>query len=324
MFTYLTTKETHRMTINAAGTFINSLFAQFDIAISTFIYNLFYPLNSFFTPFFELFSNTAKAGIPLIILSLIFIIFKKTRRFGTAMLISLAVGALITNCFLKIVIVRPRPYADELSWFHKAWLTVGMNTESDNSFPSGHTTAAFAFCTAIFLCGNRKKSWLIYIYGFIMAISRIYLMVHFPSDVLAGIIVGLIGGTAGTLIASKLPYKWYGSIVFQLPDKSKVDDVEHSSDYSQNKKFKNICVGDFGIYYSKGSRKFFIPYDKIDRAFIRIKEVQGDDFGPYQYYSFIVQSEGKELTDIYFSDENKADQIIKAINEKNPSTLTAV
>lgn len=312
------------MTINAAGSFINSLFAQFDLAISTFIYNLFYPLGSFFTPFFEIISDTAKAGIPLIIISLILIIYKKTRRFGTAMLISLAIGAIITNCILKIVIVRPRPYADELSWFHKAWLTVGMNTESDNSFPSGHTTAVFSFCTAIFLCGNRKKSWPIYFYGLAIALARIYLMVHFPSDVLAGIIVGFIGGTLGTLIASKFPYKWYGTMIFQLPDKSTINDIEHSEDFSQNKKYKSVCVGDLGIYYSKGSRRFFVPYDKIDRAFLRIKEVQGDDFGPYQYYSFIIQSDGKELTDIYFSDENKADQIIKAINVKNSSIVTTV
>lgn len=125
------------------------------------------------------------------------------------MCLSLAVGALITNCCLKILIARPRPYADESSIFYQLWLLVGQNVESDKSFPSGHTTAAFASMTAVFLVGDKRWSWTAYIFAILMGVARIYLCVHFPSDVLGGIIVGLIGGIVGTLIVAKLPAKWY-------------------------------------------------------------------------------------------------------------------
>ena len=63
--------------------------------------------------------------------------------------------------------------------------------------------------TAVFLVGDKRWSWTAYIFAILMGVARIYLCVHFPSDVLGGIIVGLIGGIAGTLIAAKLPAKWY-------------------------------------------------------------------------------------------------------------------
>ena len=110
-----------------------------------------------------------------------------------------------------MVIARPRPYADESSIFYQLWLLVGQNVESDKSFPSGHTTAAFSTMTALFLMGNKKYSWTAFIFAFLMGLARIYLVVHFPSDVLGGIIVGVIAGCLGALIASKLPEAWYAS-----------------------------------------------------------------------------------------------------------------
>lgn len=312
------------MTANAAAIWLNTVFAEFDYAVASFIYNLFYPAHEFFTPFFEFVSFLAYDGILLIIVSFILIAIKKTRRIGTAMLLSIAIGALLTNCCLKVFIARPRPFADELSWFYQKWLTVGMNIESDKSFPSGHTTAAVAFSTAIFLTGNRKVSWTAYIFALLMCIARIYLMVHFASDVLGGIIVGLIGGFSGTLIAVKLPYKWYGSALFYTPDKKKICDTEHSEDYAGSKKFGKVCPGSLGIYYSKGFRTMFVAYEDITKAFIRIREVQGDDFGPYQYFTFIIDSNGRELTDINYSDERQADALIAAINSKSSVTVTTV
>ena len=62
------------------------------------------------------------------------------------------------------------------------------------SFPSGHTSAAMAGVTAFFIWSKNKKiSWLAFIYVVLMGASRNYLMVHFPSDVMVGVIVGLIG-----------------------------------------------------------------------------------------------------------------------------------
>ena len=188
---------------------LNTVFAGFDLGITTAVHSLYNLAGGFFTPFFEFISFLGHDGIPLIILSLILMLFKKTRRFGTAMLLGLAIGALVTNCVLKVLIARARPYADQASEYYKMWLVVGQNVESDKSFPSGHTTAAFDSMVALFLTSHRKKiSWTAFIFAILMAVSRIYLVVHFPTDVIAGILVGTAAGVAGALINAKLPPQW--------------------------------------------------------------------------------------------------------------------
>lgn len=212
------------MEITASAIWLNTVFAGFDQSITLAVHQLYNWGGGFFTPFFEFISFLGKGGLPLIFLSLLLTLYKSTRRFGTAMCLSLAVGALITNCCLKILIARPRPYADESSVFYQLWLLVGQNVESDKSFPSGHTTAAFASMTAVFLVGDKRWSWTAYIFAILMGVARIYLCVHFPSDVLGGIIVGLIGGIVGTLIAYRLPAKWYELNFFKKGGESDCSD----------------------------------------------------------------------------------------------------
>lgn len=188
---------------------LNTAFASFDLATAMLIHKLYTLAGGFFTPFFNFISFLGHDGIPLIIFSIILILFRKTRKYGTAMLLGLAIGAIFTNCVLKVLIARPRPYADINGAFYQLWLTVGQNTESDKSFPSGHTTAAFDSMTPVFLVGNKKYSWAAYIFAILMAISRIYLVVHYATDVIGGIIVGLAAGVIGYCICIRLPEVWY-------------------------------------------------------------------------------------------------------------------
>ena len=203
--------------MNAAAIWINNFFASFDQYMVVFIHKLYELAGGFFTPFFEFISELGHGGIPLIIIALILMVFRKTRKYGTAMLIGITIGALITNCCLKILIARSRPYTDETKAFfntdlyQRLWLTVGQNVESDKSFPSGHTTAAFASMTPLFLIGNKKISWTAFIFAFLMAIARIYLVVHFASDVLAGILVGVASGIIAYLISIRIPSSFYNS-----------------------------------------------------------------------------------------------------------------
>ena len=197
------------MEITASALWINQTFAAFDTGITTAVHKLYDLAGGFFTPFFELVSLFGKAGIFLILLSLALLIYKPTRRFGTAMLLGVTIGAIFTNLCLKVYIARPRPYADESSLFHQLWLTVGQNLESDKSFPSGHTTAAFASMTPVFILGKSRAKCAAIIFAMLMGIARIYLVVHYPSDVLAGMFVGIFAGCLAVLIAQKLPRKWY-------------------------------------------------------------------------------------------------------------------
>ena len=184
------------MELTAAALWLNTFFAGFDQSITLAVHKLYEAAGGILTPFMELISFLGKDGIILVLLSLMLMLFKKTRRFGTAMLFGVAIGALFTNCFLKIVVARPRPYADENGFFYPLWQMMGQHVESDKSFPSGHTTAAFV-------------RWPALSFAFLMGLSRIYLVVHFPSDVLGGLIVGTIAGILGTLLSRKLPQRYF-------------------------------------------------------------------------------------------------------------------
>lgn len=207
--------EDKSMTISPVALWLNSAFAGFDEAVMMLVHRLYEMCGVFFTPFLELISVLGDGGIFLIILALFLMLFTRTRRYGLAILLSIAIGALITNLWLKPWIARPRPYTHEGSIFQQIWQTMGAHTESDKSFPSGHTTAAFSAMTGLFLVGNKKISWTAFIFGLLMGISRIYLGVHYPSDVLGGIMVGLIAGSLGAYISFKLPEAFYNKKLFR-------------------------------------------------------------------------------------------------------------
>lgn len=202
------------MELTAAALWLNTAFAGFDQAVTTAVHKLYEIGGDFFTPVMEFISLLGHDGLFLIALSILLLLLPKTRRFGTAMLIGLILGALMTNLCIKIWVARPRPYADENGFFYPLWQMMGMHMESDKSFPSGHTTAAFASMIPVFALGNKRFSWLALVFAFLMGVSRIYLVVHFPSDVLGGLIVGTIAGVAAVIINGKLPEKWFSMNFF--------------------------------------------------------------------------------------------------------------
>ena len=197
------------MEMTAAAAWLNTTFANFDQSITTAVHRLYESCGSWMTPVMELISLLGKGGIALIVLSLVLLVIRKTRRFGTAMLLGLAIGAVVVNLWLKVVIARPRPYADINGFYYPLWQMMGSHIESDYSFPSGHTNAAFACMVPAFLLGKKSWSWLCLLFAFLMGVSRIYLVVHYPSDVLGGLIMGTLAGLLGVLIMKHLPEKWY-------------------------------------------------------------------------------------------------------------------
>ena len=197
------------MEINAPALWLNDFFAGFDESITLAVHKLYTLAGGFFTPFFEGVSVLGKGGIFLILLSALLMLYRPTRRFGTSMLLGLTIGFAITNLFLKVAIARPRPYTDTDSVFYQLWLTVNQHTESDKSFPSGHMTAACASMIPLVILARPWQKILAALFAILMGLSRIYLCVHFPSDVLGGLIVGLFAGCMAVLIAQKLPRGWY-------------------------------------------------------------------------------------------------------------------
>lgn len=181
-----------------------SLFADVDLFGLTMAETLEELAGGFFTPFFKIISSLGEKGIIFFGLSIILMLFSKTRKMGICMFGAVACGALITNIILKNIIMRERPF--EYFDLRRLWVNVGMPAEDGSSFPSGHVTGIMAAMTVVFIFANKKWSWVGFLGVILMAISRVYLIVHFVSDVLAGILVGGISGLIAYFI-TKLIYK---------------------------------------------------------------------------------------------------------------------
>lgn len=128
-------------------------------------------------------------GAVWIIAALAMTISKKYRRYGVVMTVSLAAGVLIGNVCLKHLVARPRP-----CWQENVQLLIANPT--DYSFPSGHTLSSVIGATVL-TKANGKLGLAAIPLAALIAFSRLYLYVHFPSDVLASVIIGtVIGGGA--------------------------------------------------------------------------------------------------------------------------------
>lgn len=108
-----------------------------------------------------------------------------TRRAGALILLAMALGLLFGNGLLKNLIARPRPYAADPG----IPLLIPPSREP-YSFPSGHTLHAFAAACAVGFAGRRRLCALCLILAAVIGFSRIYLMMHYPLDVLAGALFG--------------------------------------------------------------------------------------------------------------------------------------
>lgn len=128
-------------------------------------------------------TKLGNAGWFWIVLAVILMVYKKTRKCGILMLISLLTGLLIGNVALKNIIARQRP-----CWIDPN-ITLLIPNPTDFSFPSGHTLASFEAATMIFL-HNKKYGTLALGLAILIAFSRLYLFVHFPTDILGGAILG--------------------------------------------------------------------------------------------------------------------------------------
>lgn len=135
-------------------------------------------------PLVSCYTKLGDAGLLWIALSLAMLFYKPTRRAGALALCAMILGLIVTNLTIKPLISRPRPWLD--------WPIVPLVTEKDpNSFPSGHTCAAFAaamvWVRALPWKGGRAAAVTAAV---LMGLSRLYVGVHYPSDVLAGAVIG--------------------------------------------------------------------------------------------------------------------------------------
>ncbi len=134
------------------------------------------------------------AGMIWIIMAVILLIIPKTRRYGLAVAMALLLDLLLCNILIKPLVARVRPYT-----LRDVELLIAAPT--DYSFPSGHTAAAFAATSSLFF--SKNKGWIpALILSIIIAFTRLYLYVHYPSDVVGGALLGVFCGWLGAFICS--------------------------------------------------------------------------------------------------------------------------
>ena len=162
-----------------------------DILVVEKIYRFQHNLNSeLFNRIMIFFTNLGDNGIIWIAIALILFLNRKYRKIGLFSIISLIICALVANIILKPLIHRPRPFTEI------ADIILLIKTPKDYSFPSGHTAASFVMIFVFFR--HIKKYFIpVFVTGILIAFSRMYLSVHYPSDILAGLIIGIFSGLAG-------------------------------------------------------------------------------------------------------------------------------
>ena len=143
-------------------------------------------------------NSLGNAGIIWIVLAVVLLILPKTRKTGIIVAAALLADLVLCNLILKNLVARVRPYDVNTA------IAILIKKPLDFSFPSGHTAASFAAMTALFLA-KMKKAWIAaLILAILIAFSRLYFYVHYPTDVLGGIVVGILSGVLGYAIVEKL------------------------------------------------------------------------------------------------------------------------
>ena len=214
-------------------------FLSFDLGVFEWIQSI---QNSILTSIMVIITTLGDEGIIFIAAGLVMFVTKKYRKIGLAMLISLVVMLILNNLVLKEMLERVRPFyifdlegllADKQAfidagrlgkfdvmvekitaltekypemaaeWVSKYQYPDFVEKLTSFSFPSGHTSSAFAACAAILFL-NKKIGIPAMVFAAIMGFSRIYVEVHYCTDVLGGAIVGIIYAVIGVLIAKAL------------------------------------------------------------------------------------------------------------------------
>lgn len=153
------------------------------------------PILTYIMKFFTILGN---AGMLSIAACVIFLAIKRFRPVGIMASISLVLNLFMVNLLLKPLIARTRPYDAFPA------LTILISPPSDYSFPSGHSSASFAVASVIFIFLPKKYGITALILASLTAFSRLYLGVHYPSDVAAGIIIGCLTGICAKIICERL------------------------------------------------------------------------------------------------------------------------
>lgn len=180
--------------------FFDQLAVSFDLPILDWIAE--HLRCAFLDQLMPLITFLGNGGILWIILAVVCMLIPKYRKAGFSMAIALIMGLLICNVSLKPLFARIRPYDFQLQNFGKS-IPLLIAAPHDYSFPSGHTIASFEAAVAL-LIRDRKLGIAAMVLAVLIAFSRLYLYVHYPTDVLASVALGTFLAFIGTVIVNEI------------------------------------------------------------------------------------------------------------------------
>ena len=182
-------------------------FLDFDLSVFQWIQSI---QNEIFDALIVGITTLGNGGVVFIALGLLLLFTKKYRKAGLAVIVALLVMLLCNDLFLKEFFARPRPFNlfetdhEKYAFWAKDYVYPELISKPTSfSFPSGHTASAFAAAIAL-LWHNRKIGIPVTIFSALMGFSRIYVEVHYCTDVIAGVVSGIICALVAVLIVKYL------------------------------------------------------------------------------------------------------------------------
>lgn len=142
-------------------------------------------------------TSLGNAGVVWILLSAVLLIIPQTRKTGAVLAAALILDVILCNGIIKNAVARMRPYD------RNPVVELLIHKPGDYSFPSGHTAASFASAFALYFGGDRHLWKPALALAALIAFSRLYLYVHYPTDVLGGAVLGILCGYFGNRIFQK-------------------------------------------------------------------------------------------------------------------------
>ena len=166
---------------------------RFDLSVFNAVFQLHSPILNFFM---KIVTQLGDAGLFWILLAVVLLLFRRTRKFGVFVLGALLIEVLCNELIFKAIFERPRPF-NYVPWQESgAYVFPEIIARPDSfSFPSGHTASSFAAATVLF-CTNKKWGIPALVLAALIGFSRIYCGVHYCTDVLGGMAVGVVIGVA--------------------------------------------------------------------------------------------------------------------------------
>ena len=160
-----------------------------------------YIRNDFLTPIFKFITSLGDEGYVWIAIAIVLLFVKNYRKVGLMVGASLLGSLVFNNMLIKNIVARPRPYRMIET------LTILIPEPGEYSFPSGHTSSSFAAGVVLYLMLPKKYGIPAMVLAFLIGISRLYVGVHYPTDVLGGMVMGTLIATAVLKATEKLLMK---------------------------------------------------------------------------------------------------------------------